>query len=65
MKIQFLYEQGYDILKDFIPKWSVFRERRVVTNYVTSGLWSTLDSLKWGELYIRKFYDVMEFWGIV
>ena len=38
------YEQGYDILKEFVSKLFVFLERLTVKNQATSVLCSTLES---------------------
>ena len=45
-------EWGYDILKEFAAKISVFSERWAFKNQVTSVLCSTLDSCYWRDLYV-------------
>ena len=40
------YEQGYDIISDFVWNQIVFRKRRAVKNQVAFVLWSTVGSRK-------------------
>ena len=46
-------------MKEFVEKWSVFRERWTLKNQVTSVLCSTLYSSYWRNLYRVRFSKVL------